>query len=332
MTRAVPRLATAALAAGVLLPTPGLAAPDSSLERAARAAREASFVGVAEVIWHDGTRTQRHTVMVQGAGGSVMVRGDNSLLLSPGRDLLVEHDGSWDLLWPSGTGGRARPPIGEKYRLEESPGPVIGGRPTTTVTVRQGEVLRERLHLDEQSGLLLGRVQFGPGAEPTRSVTFEVISVGASPPPPTVPAPGGGRSAEAVGPDRLPARSTAPERLADGYRRLGIYRHARLLHVLYGDGLYDLSVFQQRGRLDRGSLPGSGRPVDLGGVDGWHYEWAGGHVVVWEANRVVFSAVSDAPVDQILAAARSLPAADGGVSLIERLRRLCRALLRPLAA
>lgn len=330
------RLAAAALAASVLLPTASASGGESRLQRAARAARETTFVGVAEISWHDGERHQRHSLTVRGGDGALMVRGDNSVLLAPGQDLFVERDGGWDVLWPSGTGTGAQPPLADKYRLEESPGPVVGGRPTTAVAVHEGDVLRERLYLDNQSGLLLGRVQLGPGATVGRSMTFEVITVGegtTSPtvPSPAVPSPTGRRPAQAIGAGDLPARFPAPATLADGYRRLGVYRHASFVHVRYGDGLYELSVFEQPGRLDRGALPDPGRPVEVGGTTGWHYEWAGGHVLVWEAGQVVFGAVSDAPFDHVVGAARSLPAGAGSGSLVNRLRRLCRALLQPLA-
>ena len=52
----------------------------------------------------------------------------------------------------------------------------------------------------------------------------------------------------------------APARLADGYTRVGVFRRDGVVQVLYSDGIYDLSVFERRGVLDRRELgPPEGR-------------------------------------------------------------------------
>jgi hypothetical protein len=100
--------------------------------------------------------------------------------------------------------------------------------------------------------------------------------------------------------------------------------------VVYSDGLYDLSVFQQRGRLDRDKLPSATR-VPIGADQGWHYAWPGGHVVVWAASGTVYTAVSDAPLEQMVTAVRTLPPARASRPLLRQLRQVCRALVQPLA-
>ena len=123
----------------------------------------------------------------------------------------------------------------------------------------------------------------------------------------------------------------APLTLTDGYQRTGTYRRGAVVQVLYSDGLYDLSLFEQQGRLRRSDLPGAGEKVAIGRATGWRYPWPGGQLVVWSAAGKVFTAVSDAPADQVLTAVRSLPAARSGeLSLLGKAKRACQALMEPL--
>ena len=139
-------------------------------------------------------------------------------------------------------------------------------------------------------------------------------------------------SPDLVRPDRLRAPAAAPETLADGYQRMGIYKNDSVLHVLYSDGVYDLSLFQQQGRLRGSDLPGKGERESVRGATGWRYPWPGGQLVVWSTGGRVFTAVSDAPVDQVLTAVRSLPKVPGGeLSLLGKIRRAAQALVQPLA-
>jgi hypothetical protein len=136
---------------------------------------------------------------------------------------------------------------------------------------------------------------------------------------------------EPVAAASLPSAGLAPGQLADGYQRVGVYKREGMVQVLYSDGLYDLSVFEQRGTLDRRDLGTSGGPVQVGQADGWRYAWPGGQVVLWQAGGTVFTVVSDAPLDQVLGAARALPAQARKPSLMERFRSVARTLIQPLA-
>jgi hypothetical protein len=132
--------------------------------------------------------------------------------------------------------------------------------------------------------------------------------------------------------DRLGAPAAAPETLADGYQRMGVYKSGSVLHVLYSDGVYDLSLFQQQGRLRRSDLPGQGERVSVRGETGWRYPWPGGQLVVWSAGGRVFTAVSDAPADQVLTAVRSLPRVpQRELSFLGKVRRAAQALVQPLS-
>ena len=106
-----------------------------------------------------------------------------------------------------------------------------------------------------------------------------------------------------MAPASLSSPALAPDRLAEGYARVGVYKRDGTVQVLYSDGMYDLSVFERRGALDRTDLGEAGAPVRVGKAAGWRYAWPGGQVVLWQAGETVYTVVSDAPLDQVLTAA-----------------------------
>jgi hypothetical protein len=329
----VRRLAACAAGAAALVTAtvPGLAGPGDPLERAARAVDQVAFTGLVTLTWDDGREAHTYRLEVRGASGAVIVQGDKAVLASPTEGRLVQHGREWDRLWPAALGPSGRPDLGDKYRLELAPREQVGGRQADVVEVYEGPVLRERLHVDLDSGLVLRRAQFEDGGRAARTVGFERIEIGSSAPPPTLPLRIADRAPSPLASTALPSWAAAPPALAGGYQRVGVYRHGDLVQVLYSDGLYDLSVFEEPGRLGRDRPGEGGREVRVGGVEAWHAAWPGGHVMVWEAGRVVFTAVTDAPYDQVVRAVASLPEAGASPSFLQRLRRLCRSLLQPLA-
>jgi sigma-E factor negative regulatory protein RseB len=226
--------------------------------------------------------------------------------------------------------GSQRPSPGTKYEVSAAPPSVVGGRPVQVVEFRDEGVLLERLSLDVETGLLLRREQFDGGSAPSRTMTFDTLEIGTQNAAPRIPAKVKNAAASPVPLGRLSSGVSAPSTLPGSYKRLGVYKRSGMTQVLYSDGLYDLSVFQEEGRLDRSDLP-EGERVQVGKRAGWHYVWPGGHVVLWEARGVVHTVVSDAPLDQVMAAVRSLPDKGGSASLLRRLRQVCRALVQPLS-
>lgn len=328
-----PVAARTAVAVLALLATAGTAVAEPGAEQALRAAAQAaervSFLGVLKLRWVEGATEHSESVLVEGANGSVVIRGGSAAMAAPGQRL-VEHDGKWDLLWPVSRGGPSRPRPADKYEVRAVPGGTIDGRPTRAVEFRDQGVLLERLFLDLETDLLLRREQFDGGSTPIRTIGFEQVEIGSGSAAPQRPEKVVNAAASPLTANRLPAGVSAPPVLPGAYERLGLYRRSGVTQVLYSDGLYDLSVFQEEGRLDRTELPG-GRKVQLGRRTGWHYLWPGGHVVVWEARGMVHTAVSDAPLAQVVTAVSSMPAGGGSASLLRRLRQVCRALVQPLA-
>jgi sigma-E factor negative regulatory protein RseB len=199
------------------------------------------------------------------------------------------------------------------------------------VEVHHQGALLERIYLDTETGLLLERDQFDVQGAVVRALAFESLTIGHALAPPADPPSKAHHAPKAVAPERLGRSAVAPGALADGYRRTGVYRDGSVLHVLYSDGMYDLSVFQQPGRLRRSDVPPSGERVAVGRATAWRFPWAGGQLVVWSSGGKVFTAVSDAPADQVLAAVRSLPAPPTReLSLMGKVRRACEALMEPL--
>jgi negative regulator of sigma E activity len=319
-------VASATALAAVLAAAFPAAAELGPLDRAREAAEQASFSGTVTLRWTDDAGPHTQILHVDADRGVLLVDGATSLLASSdGR--FASHDGrAWDLLWPSGVGAGARPGLGAKYSVRVRPGPEVAGRPTTMTEVVDSGQVRERLYIDEASQLLLRREQLD-GTEVARSVAFDSIGTRTSTTPRAVPVASVTRSTTAIRSTRLPKPYLAPRRLAAGYRRIGAYRTGETVQVLFSDGLYDLSVFEQPGRL--GSTPSEGRRVRVGDRNGNRLTWAGGAVVVWQAGDAVFTVVGDGPQDEVLAVARSLPVRTR-LSPLDRVRRALRRALDPV--
>ena len=325
-------VAAAALTLVLAVAPPASSVPPGPLDDARRAAEQTPFEGIMEVRWADGAAMRSEKITVKAADGTLAVLGGNQVMAFEPFERLVSRRGDrWEELWRPTMGPSARPDGTGKYQVTTSPdGPLVAGRPTTTVEVRQAGVLRERVHLDTATKLALRREQYDDLGAVSRALAFESLTLG----PPAVPA--HPRTAHDRAPRPVSVRrmesALAPDRLAGEYLRVAVYRSGDVVQVLYSDGIYDLSVFEQSGRLRHGDLPPSGERVRVGGEAGRRYVWAGGHLVVWSSGGTVFTAVSDAPLDQVLQAVRSMaPAPEREPSLIAKLRRACQTLMEPLS-
>lgn len=327
-------VAAAALLLGTVAAGPAVAAAPAPLEQARQAAEHTDFDGVLEVRWWDGATTQSQQLTVQAAGGSVTVRGATLVMAKPALGpLLAQAGGGWEEMWLPSLALTPRPDGSSKYvTMPATDGPTVAGRTTRVVDVRRDGALQERIYLDTQTSLLLERDQYDAGGRVIRTLAFDSVRIGPEPAPPADPPSPAHHAPSAVSPERMARTMAAPTTLADGYQRLGIYRSGDVVQVLYSDGLYDLSLFEQQGRLRRSDLPGAGEPVAVGRMSGWRYPWPGGQLVVWSSAGKVFTAVSDAPADQVLTAVRSLPPTPARqLSLMGKLRRACQALMEPLS-
>lgn len=203
---------------------------------------------------------------------------------------------------------------------------------------RDGASLRERLWVDEDSGLVLRRESY-EGAE-HRLGLMTYLSLDVQPTGLALAGPRASRG-QVLRPvqRREPAARplddvaltalrqagwTVPPTLPGDYEPVGVYavdgRDGQPLHVVYTDGLYMLSLFQEQGHPDWDSLPeGATRAEGIG----WHaYEWPGAvpRRLVWEASGTTFSLVGDVPPEEFQAIADALPR-PRAPSVVDRLRR-----------
>ena len=326
-------VAAVALVAGLAAPAHAGGGP-APLEQARHAAEHTTFEGVLEVRWRDGDEIRSERLRVEAARGSLMVRGATLVMARPEYGRLLAHGGGgWEQMWLPSLAPSARPDGLAKYRTTGPvAGPAVAGRPTKVFEVHTGGTLLERVYLDTETDLLLERDQYDSQGAVVRRLAFESLTIGTLTEPPSLPPSPAQHAPDRVSPERLRSPAAAPERLADGYQRMGIYKSGAVLQVLYSDGLYDLSLFEQQGRIRSSDLPGRGERVSIRGATGWRYPWSGGQLVVWSAGGRVFTAVSDAPAAQVLTAVRSLPRIPGGeLSLLGKVRRAAQALVQPLS-
>jgi len=285
--------------------------PSDLLDRARDAVGGVSFRGEVEVSWLDGNRGRSVRVPVVDDAGVLWV-GDRRAVGAGTVRLLRASRGGWEQLWSGGSPTGREPEPDAKYRLRRAGSGRVAGRPVTIVeaVLLSDSTVRERVFLDDATGLVLRRDDLdGTGTE-IRSVGFREIS-GLAPVdgrPGTLPAPYP-RGPEIRRVDSVPHPYRAPERaghgfvLADRFRRPG-----GDVQLFYSDGVFALSVFEQRGRLDWSALPPGGPPVEAYGRRVRTYHTPGGTTVVWEASGVVYTCVTDAPASEIESVLASFPA------------------------
>jgi hypothetical protein len=303
-----------------------------ALERVVEASRHAAYRGqVVLASFTERGPTVSEIGITQGADGELRVtRGD-----------------SWELGRVAGEGylrsspdtllrlsGVERTPF-ELDRLLRKYTPRLQGRhdlETGMATLvdlveRETGVRRERLYVDASTGLVVRRETFDREGEPVRVMAFTHIE-----PEDTevvrpdeddleverralTPADGGALAAEGF---------LIPDQLPGGYALVGGHEvedaSVPTLHLIYSDGLYALSLYQQRGRLATRAVEGAVRLTTDDGGHVWRWPGSEPRRVVWTGDRLTFTALTDAPTDELLTAASGLPTSGQG-SILTRLSR-----------
>ncbi|HWC40274.1 MAG TPA: hypothetical protein VG476_17205, partial [Acidimicrobiales bacterium] len=118
------------------------------------------FDGLVQFTWVDRSGVHAARVPVRGAGGVVTVGGTG---------------GAHGVEWPAGVG--PLPALSAKYRTTEASGPIVAGRPTTTMQIRSTAGSTETLALDQATGLVLARSELDSGGSVVRSMQFESLSL-----------------------------------------------------------------------------------------------------------------------------------------------------------
>jgi MucB/RseB N-terminal domain len=275
------------------------------LDDARRASQEQDFSGVLEVTWSDGRREHSSDVFVRSANG-VLALGDRPQVIMDGDRRFVRSPDGWLTVWSDEIRPDV-PPASDKWDLSVREGPTVAGRPTRVVdaTVRDDGLVRERLYLDASTGLLLRREQLDRRGRTVRAVGFTSIGeatgvlFGAAPADaPRAPDRSTGREPRVL--DEVTAPFRAPGAAGDGFRLVGRYDEPDdTVHLFYSDGLFSVSVFEQEGELDTSGLPAGAEPRTVDGHDVHQYRTPAGVAMVWESDDIVYTTVSDAPLDQL---------------------------------
>ncbi len=285
------------------------------LERAREAAETQPFDGMVTVKWRDDQELHSEEVPVRSSGG-VLRFGDE--VVGSGAHRMVQHgNDGWLTLWAHDV-ATLGPSPGAKYELTVQPGPEVASRPTDVVAVQLAgsNRLSERLYVDRHSGLLLGRELLDFRGVPYRTVAFTTIETPAT--AMEIAMAGTPRAARSEVPSPahdLKAPWKLKSRIGTGYRLVGKYRANGVVQQFYSDGLHGLSVFEQRGHLQRAKTDpagerGRGREVEIAGHTMRAYTASVGEAVVWESDGVVYTAVTDAPWSDLATAVEDLPHAD----------------------
>jgi hypothetical protein len=314
-------------------PEPGWFGADATtaLARAERASGEVPHRGTLVVVSFGETGPRLAEVGVR--------RGDGTIQLvdATGRELGRTADqaflrGSDRLLR---VGGVERLPatlglLDRKYLGElGAPTPLDTG-PAVPVTLveRASGVVREVVYLDVETALVVRRETYDRAGEPVRLAAYTELHI--ERPDVAIPASDGRELIElevvAAAADELRAAGfLLPETLAAGYELLDVWASTGdgevvTAHAVYGDGLYTLSVFQQPGRMARAAVDGAARLRTADGGAVWRWPGSEPRRLVWTGGGTTFTALTDAPTDEVLEVLSGLPA-DPPPSILDRLRR-----------
>jgi hypothetical protein len=304
----VAAVAVVAAAVGIGRTAPAQPSNDAeSLLTAARTASEgASYAGVLVVTWRDHGRLHRTTTYARVDHGVVdLGTGGNRVLSRDGQRWVAAPSG-WTLVLGPDVPAQAPPSANARWDLRAAPGPPVAGRPTTVVLAADPATgtTRARFFFDRSTGALLRRDVLDLDGRLLRQVGFEAVAPFASAAP--TPAPQHAASAEPRPLTRVPSGVHAPATIGRGYRLLGRYRQPDgSVQLYYGDGLFTLSLFEQRGTVDWDAMP-AGDDAAVRGVDTRAYATPTTTAVVWGAHGVVITCVSDAPPDQVQRAVRDV--------------------------
>jgi len=274
---------------------------DSTSSEAARLIKEMraaphamQFSGVVRVTWLDRGKPNDITVSVTDHNGAIEVESGQATVFDTGTRTYFKSRLGWSsaLVEPE---PENVPAPDHRWTLRVRRGPSIVGRPTQLVeATRANGTPAERMYLDADTNLLLRREVLDTRGRVQRSLSFLDLTVAAGP---ALHAPSGVSTQKAIPLEDVPSGYEAPS-TPSGYVLIGRSRHPNGIELLYSDGLFTVSVLEQRGDLDTDGTSG-GTAVDVGGNRALRWSEPGADVIAWERNGTVFTCVSDAPPDVI---------------------------------
>ncbi|MFM8304172.1 MAG: hypothetical protein ACKOA9_07755 [Actinomycetota bacterium] len=330
MTRLARVAVAVAVAAGCTVTMlPAARADDAArvLERARTATVREDFSGVVQIEWVVGRRWKTVRVPVDGTGGTVQVGEGLRRAGGRGDQRWIAGVSGWQAGWDVPVDGRVPSPSAH-WDITLGKADPIAGRTTVVVTASDPATGTDRLkvYCDKDTGVMLRREVLDRRGRVVRAVGFVDVKKlgGGRAAPPADPVTRSTRNGRDTTPDRvsdLPDGFDAPARVPGGFVLAGRYlRDDGTIQLYYSDGLFGVSVFQQRGDLARRGLPPGGDEVDVDGATAWGYAVAGGTVLVWDHDEVTRTVVSDATVaDLRVFAAAFDDRSDTEPSTIERI-------------
>ncbi len=291
------------------------------LRQAADAAGKISFHGTQVVtLWSPAGTTAAVVDVTHNPGeGSVLRVQPNAS--QPGR-VYVDHAETQNA---AGLTADLLGRIAANYETEVVGFDMVAGRPVDVVAVRvPGGPDVARYWLDKALHLVLRResldgagrtvresvfidIDFVAVALPRMAYAEQLPSAGGQATPVTLLAGAGWQVPEP------PARLTLLEARASGAGR------DRVVHLTFSDGMSSVSLFQQRGRLDRETVRGWTR-TRLGGAKVW-VERGLPTRVVWSSRGTVYTVVADCPDPVLTGFVQLLPHGERRRNLAARLGR-----------
>lgn len=296
------------------------------MDRAIEASRGSAYEGrLVIVAFDEHGPTVTEVDVVQGPDGAMRVGRAEAWMVGRDRDDAFFFRREAGHLLRFGNVERIgfdRGELTRKYDVRRTGVEVLPSGPATVLAVRErgGVHDRERLFVDDATGIVVRRETFAADGAPRRVVAFTELRVAepgtaglAVAPTPGLAAVDGG-AGQSVSDEGLRILGevgwAAPAELPAGFRLRRGYAlpqpAASSLHLVYSDGLYTLSIYQQVGLLDTDAVAGARSHV----ADGRHvWRWPGSEPerLVWSDGGRTYTAVSDAPVDALLPALAGLP-------------------------
>ncbi|HEX5585818.1 MAG TPA: hypothetical protein VFZ17_00785 [Acidimicrobiia bacterium] len=272
------------------------------------AAGQTDFSGVVEVTWRTASgKRQQATVEVHSVDGVLEVSADGHVVLDDDGQTFVKDELGWSST-PAQPDPQHRPAPDARWALTVRPSTAQHRPATTVVASRPDGSVAQRLVIDDATHLLLERQVVARDGTVERAFRFASLDldpvaaaagIAASP---TTPA----RTAKPL--ETVPDGYRAPDRSGAGYVLVSQAAHAGGVQLVYTDGLFSMSVLEQRGELDWDGLPKGGTDTTVDGARARRYSQPMGTVMVWERDGVVFTCASDAPDDVLTASLAGLRA------------------------
>jgi sigma-E factor negative regulatory protein RseB len=278
----------------------------SWLQRAAAAPNRVSYHGTQIITaWgpQGASSVMLDIVHVASQGSEISVVGPSS---SPGAKAFVQRATSTD----ASIDGGPLALLQATYQLVDKCCTDLIGRSAVLVeALRDDQTLAAKFWIDKATGLLLQRQLFSAdGRTMVRATVFTELEIESSEflahLPPMLPSGVEALGMGQVGNLRSEGWVCAPE-LPASLKLYDVHQDTSngSLQFSYSDGLFNVSLFEQRGTLDPAAVAGFSS-TDTPGV---YLRYGMPSYVVWSSGGIVYTLIGDLPPDQLGQVVRSFP-------------------------